>query len=223
MANTFFDDSKGRRYVVVIPDTCPICHHIVSIGNPLAKSWLDDTTYQVVFQCPFQGCNGYFIAYYEVIAQGEKLNELELKGTQPVKIVVENLPDTIREISPSFVSVYTEAIEAKQRGLLQIAGPGFRKAFEFLIKDYAKREAPEEEHMAIEQSFSGTVVANYIADPRIQAVAKRALWLANDETHYLRKWQQHDIDDLVTLIKLSIRWIEMEQLSAKYVKGMPDE
>lgn len=61
----------------------------------------------------------------------------------------------------------------------------------------------------------------YIPDPRIQAVAERALWLGNDETHYLRKWKQHDISDVVTLINLTKNWIEIEQSSGKYVKGMP--
>jgi len=96
-----------------------------------------------------------------------------------------------------------------------------RKAFEFLIKDYAKSLKPEDSER-IEKLFSGNVVKEFITDPRIQAVSKRALWLGNDETHYLKKWDQHNINDLITLIKLAINWVEIERLSNDFIEEMPD-
>ncbi|TOH24456.1 hypothetical protein CGI85_24680, partial [Vibrio parahaemolyticus] len=113
-----------------------------------------------------------------------------------------------------------EAEDAKSHGLYQIAGPGYRKAFEFLVKDYAKSLDPEKSEQ-IENMFSGKVVNEFISDPRIQMVAKRALWLGNDETHYLRKWAEHDLDDLITLIRLAINWVEIDRLSAQYEESMP--
>ena len=59
-----------------------------------------------------------------------------------------------------------------------------------------------------------------ISDPRIQALAKRALWLGNDETHYLKKWKDHNLQDLISLIKLTLYWIEMEKLSENYTSDM---
>ncbi len=92
-----------------------------------------------------------------------------------------------------------------------------------MIKDYAKsRSSSDEEKLAIEKAFSGKVVQDHISDPRIQAVAERALWLGNDESHYLRKWTSHDIEDLITLIGLAVRWIEIEQLSQAYTDDMPN-
>jgi hypothetical protein len=137
--------------------------------------------------------------------------------------VKESFPQSIENISPDFTSIYSEAHVAKEEGMLQICGAGYRKAFEFLIKDYAKsRSSNADEKEAIEKAFSGNVVRDYISDPRIQAVAKRALWLGNDESHYLRKWTSHDIEDLITLIELAVRWIEIEQLSQAYTDDMPD-
>jgi hypothetical protein len=130
-------------------------------------------------------------------------------------------PETISALSPGFVSIFKEADEAKHLGLKQVAGPGYRKAFEFLIKDYAKSLAPGKDR-EIEEKFSGAVVTEFVPDARIQAVAKRCLWLGNDETHYLRKWADHDVDDLVTLIKLTTNWIEIEHLSKAYVEKMPE-
>ena len=67
-----------------------------------------------------------------------------------------------------------EAEEARYLGLSQIAGPGYRKAFECLVKDYAKSKATERAD-EIEKLFAGKVVEEFIQDPRIRAVAKRAL------------------------------------------------
>jgi hypothetical protein len=141
---------------------------------------------------------------------------------RPLKPPESIFPETISELSPSFVSIFSEAAEAKHLGLKQVAGPGYRKAFEFLIKDYAKSLAPENRKKEIEAEFSGKVVAEFISDPRIQDVAKRCLWLGNDETHYLRKWTDHDVEDLVVLIKLATNWVEIDQLSKKCVKEMPE-
>ena len=137
-------------------------------------------------------------------------------------IQIPNFPESIKKISQNFIDIYCEAEESKQRGLIQVAGPGFRKAFEFLIKDYAKISSTTDKHKSIESAAASVVVNNYIPDPRIQNVAKRALWLGNDETHYLRKWENHDIKDLLTLINLTINWIEIEQLSSNYKDEMPE-
>ena len=45
----------------------------------------------------------------------------------------------------------------------------------------------------------------------------------NDETHYLRKWADRDVDDLVGLIKLAMHWIEIDHLSKSCVKEMPSK
>ena len=42
----------------------------------------------------------------------------------------------------------------------------------------------------------GTVIADYLDEPNIRDSAERAAWLGNDETHYLRRWEEQDIQDL---------------------------
>jgi hypothetical protein len=136
---------------------------------------------------------------------------------KPQKPETTSFPESVRKLSPSFTAIYEEADEALHLGLTQIAGPGYRKAFEFLVKDYAKLLKPDDKSR-IEQMFSGNVVKEFILDPRILKVATRALWLGNDETHYLRVWKDHDIKDLITLIKLTMSWIEIERLSNEYTE-----
>lgn len=205
----------NHAYSVDYPDKCPICHHHGEISVVKTATVEKGATVQVIYQCAWDGCKNFFIGYYP------PKTGPELKALKPIRPQISQFPEVVAKLSPTFISVFQEAEEAAVFGLSQIAGPGYRKAFEFLIKDYAKSLAPEKV-AEIEKAFSGAVVNDYVKDPRIQAVAKRSLWLGNDETHYMRKWTAHDVSDLVTLIKLAVNWIEIDQLSKSYVDGMPE-
>jgi hypothetical protein len=206
---------QNHGYPVDVPDACPICHRYSEIAFVNADLFENNGNVQAIFRCAYKGCRGFFICYY-----GPKPSSA-LLSVRPLKPPDNIFPETISKLSPTFVSIFKEADEAKHLGLKQIAGPGYRKAFEFLIKDYAKSLVPGKDH-EIETKFSGNIVSDFIADARIQAVAKRCLWLGNDETHYLRKWTERDVEDLVTLIKLTTSWIEIDHLSKSYVKEMPE-
>lgn len=206
---------QNHGYSVDVPDECPVCHKHSEVSFVAADVVENGRGVQTIFRCAYQGCRAFFICFY-----GPKPSS-DLLGIRPQKPAESMFPETISALSPGFVSIFKEADEAKHLGLKQVAGPGYRKAFEFLIKDYAKSLAPGKDR-EIEEKFSGAVVTEFVPDARIQAVAKRCLWLGNDETHYLRKWADHDVDDLVTLIKLTTNWIEIEHLSKAYVEKMPE-
>ena len=206
---------SGRSCKVEYPDKCPMCHHYGDIAVVSTFELPKKQGAQVIFQCPFSECRRYFMGYY---GPGPERRLLALKPQEPE---LAQLSADIEKLSPQFVAIYKEAEKSRHIGLTQISGPGYRKAFEFLIKDYAKSLSPDKAKQ-IENAFSGNVVKDHISDLRIQAVAKRALWLGNDETHYLRKWASHDINDLITLIKLTISWIEIGRLSKSYTQEMPE-
>jgi hypothetical protein len=206
---------NNTAYRVDVPDACPICHRHSEIEVTRADLIDSKTRVQATFRCAYAACRQYFFCYY-----GPPNND-SILSIRPIKPKTSQFPEVIETISPTFLAVFAEAEEASGLGLKQIAGPGFRKAFEFLIKDYAASKAPEKKS-EIESKFAGTVVSDFIADARIQAVAKRCLWLGNDESHYMRKWTEHDVSDFVTLIKLTANWIEIEHLSQSYVDEMPE-
>jgi hypothetical protein len=205
----------GQAYQVDVPDACPICHRHSEMSCAIADMVEDGQGVQAIFRCGYKACRVFFICSY-----GPRPSSA-LLTVRPVKPPESMFTDTVAKLSPAFISIFREADEAKHLGLNQIAGPGYRKAFEFLIKDYAKSLAPDKAEW-IEKKFSGTVVAEFVPDARIQAVATRCLWLGNDETHYLRKWTDHDVEDLVILIRLTASWIEIEHLSKDYVQKMPE-
>ncbi|MCH8033412.1 MAG: DUF4145 domain-containing protein [Bacteroidetes bacterium] len=218
MSDTISYSYGGRNNSIEAPNKCPLCHSVITVKESISQSVFNNM-FQFVFKCPSNKCNNYFIAYYKV----EDNNQLNFQYHKPTNILYTKFADVITNLSSNFISIYKEAEEAKQIGLAQIAGPGYRKAFEFLIKDYVKSLIKPEEYKTIESTFAGDVITNYIPDKRIQAVAKRALWLGNDETHYFRKWTDKDINDLITLINLTIHWIEIEKISSDYIEDMPEK
>jgi hypothetical protein len=129
--------------------------------------------------------------------------------------------DSIREVSPTFCSIYNESFRAEQLGLMQICGVGYRKSLEFLIKDYLKKKHPGKV-AEIENKFLGRCIKEDIADANVKAVAERATWLGNDETHYVRKWVDKDLTDLKKLIDLTLHWMAAEELTADTLASMPD-
>lgn len=139
----------------------------------------------------------------------------------PITIQRSEHSETIKTVSPDFVSSFGEAEVAEKHGLKMICGPGYRKALEFLIKDYVigshKDKADE-----IKKLNLGKCIQDYVADGKVKLVAARAVWLGNDETHYERKWEDKDLNDLKTLIGLTVHWIEMDELTKKALKDMPE-
>jgi hypothetical protein len=132
-----------------------------------------------------------------------------------------NLPKEIAGVSQVFVTVYGQASWAEQNGNTEIAGVGYRKALEFLIKDYLIRKYPDKEN-TIKRTLLGTCIRTYADDTRIKTVAERAVWLGNDETHYERLWEGKDISDLKRLINLTVNWIVMEIETETALSEMPD-
>ena len=117
--------------------------------------------------------------------------------------------------------IYNQAFSAEQYNLTEICGVGYRKALEFLIKDYLIINNPDETEK-IQKKLLGSCISEYIDNTRLKSVAKRAVWLGNDETHYIRKWETKDLQDLKKLIELTLHWIEMETLSESLESEMPE-
>ena len=130
------------------------------------------------------------------------------------------VPEIIREISQNFEAVYNEAYTARQAGLDQICGGGYRKALEFLIKDYATFLHPDKEEEIAKMEL-GNCIKQYIDNPSIQIYSNRASWLGNDELHYRRYWKNKDILDLESLIENSILAIRIEEEGKRLEIEMP--
>ena len=85
---------------------------------------------------------------------------------------------------------------------------GYRKALEFLIKDYVIHLHPEETDLIKSEPLGATI--QRIDDHRIKTLAQRAAWLGNDETHYVRHHLDRDVSDMKTFIDAMLHFIASE-------------
>ncbi|SRR6266481_990313 len=213
-----------------MPDQCPLCHLSVTPKDQGVSISFESGGWPCVerlLQCPNQKCNRLFIARY--FRSQPQTVVYFLRSCVPVELKVVQQSATILRVSPDFCSIYQDAHKAEQHGLLLVAGPGYRKALEFLIKDYiiGQLKEPDPEKLAadkatVEKTLLGTCIKTYVKSEQIKEIAKRAAWLGNDETHYVRKWEDKDLKDLKKLISLTLHWIEIETLTLEVIADMPE-
>ena len=208
--------------VDIIPDFCPLCHR--SISPDQLSGYVSFEDLQLVLRCPDDRCNMLFLGYYKRGTVQDTVNrDIEYFYTgrsDPYKSKKRKFSSEIEKISIDFCELYNEAHKAENIGLFNICGAGYRKALEFLIKDYIYKNKIKTKTDIRTKPLS-QCINDDIKDANIKACAKRAAWLGNDATHYFRKWRQLDLDDLKNLIEVTIRWIETETITRKYKKRMP--
>lgn len=135
----------------------------------------------------------------------ERTNRLKMRHFNAA--VAPPFSQTILKISPAFCKIYSQANDAEVYKLEQVSGIGYGRALEFLIKDYAKFEHPDRSE-EIERCALGKCIKDHISDEYIRNSGELAVWLRNDETHYVRKFAQQDVQSLKKLIHSIVRLIE---------------
>ena len=206
--------TNGGRNLINHPDECPFCHNKITPIN--IYGFNNESTFDAFVVCPNSKCKKTFIAYYNHANNPSFLNIVS-QGN----LIGKEFNEVIEKISTSFITIYNQSFFAEQQNLTEICGVGYRKALEFLIKDYIIYNDPTLTEK-VEKKLLGACINEYVNDEKIKAVSKRAAWLGNDETHYVRKWEGKNLMDLKKLIDLTVHWIEMEDLTKSFEEEMPE-
>jgi hypothetical protein len=194
-------------YNVDDPNICPHCH----VVNKPSRRYCDETrdsddspAYISVWECANIKCNKLFIALYK-IKNGSPTFVRFLNGLpkgpdwpQPILDLTSSHGDEINK--SKFIKTYLQSLEAESRGLDELAGMGYRKAIEYLVKDWAIKEHSEEKEN-IEKSWLGAVIEKYYSGD-LKEILARATWLGNDQAHYNKLFEEFDIEVLKELINL---------------------
>jgi hypothetical protein len=216
--NTASNKKSGSAiHIDKYPDECPYCHRGIDPNYLSGFHNFEKNVVHLSFFCPRLDCGSYFIGEYAVNYNANFCLARTLLGS----IKQKEFSETILNISPDFVDIFYQASTAEQGGLNQICGVGYRKALEFLIKDYIISKDSELKE-TVEKLLLGKCINDYIKNDRIKDISKRAVWIGNDETHYVRKWIGKNIQDLKLLIDLTVHWIETEALTDKMISSMPE-
>jgi hypothetical protein len=177
-----------------------------------------------VYQCP--SCSLHYLVVKTIVVKSiSNLNvKVDLIYPSPNKI----FDQIINDISPNFINIYNQSASAETNNLDEIAGMGYRKSVEFLIKDYLIKKYPDYKEQFIKSPISQCIQnktkesdKNYlpsINSPYLNEISKRIIWLGNDETHYSRKHTDRDISDLKALIDIAIQHIILEYKTNGYIE-----
>lgn len=205
----------GDDYTGMIdePSMCPQCKHAIkpeTIGIFTFSNEEGNHFLSISYLC--RSCYRSFIT----------LHSLELKerdGTfrskclyiEPNRASERVFESRITEISPDFIRIYNQALAAEAYSLTEICGMAYRKALEFLVKDYLISKEPDKAD-AIGKMELGNCIANKTSD-NVKLVASRCAWLGNDHTHYVVKFDDKDLDDLKRLLEATVYWIMIELIT----------
>lgn len=199
---------------VDLPNKCPHCGETM---GPEPWSAATNSTYDerierfgVLTQCTL--CFRYYALEFVDASQGFGVEYALVPYTyNPLPQVF--FSPVIQSLSPDFVEIYKQALSAELSGLDRIAGVSYRRAVEFLIKDFCICKHPEKAD-DIKSKFLGEVINTYLkAFPKILSLTTACTWIGNDETHYVRRHLDRDINDLKQFIE-STQLLISAELSA---------
>lgn len=183
------------------PEECPNCNASI-LPEELAAFYFGEKVGQL-FLCP--RCKTFFVSNSAINSHGM----LYSAKYAPIGDVSYKFSKELNDFSPDFCSIYLQSLQAEKMELNQVCGAGYRKALEFLVKDYTKLINPSEVDQ-IEKDLLGKVIEKHIKHPSIKNLALKSAWLGNDEVHYLKKHTERDINDLKKFILAITHFIEME-------------
>lgn len=224
-------NAKGHHLEIdrLHPDHCPACHQNMQptfVESFLNGVRLKSTWLQRVYRCANHRCGVVFLANYKQVKQSSgSHNYYFYKHCSPGSPIPPQVPDLVAKVSRSFAEIYKQASEAEHHGLTDICGGGYRKSLEFLVKDYLISISDQigKSEKQIKNKSLGNCIEDHIDDVKTKQIAKRAAWLGNDETHYLRKWEDKELKDLKVLLHLTMNAIENALLADEYIEQMnPD-
>ena len=206
------------------PNICPHCH-VTNIPQHLWNRQSRDTDDILViisvWQCANEKCEKSFVALHKEkdshVVFNRFLNGLPKGPNWPKPIIELQSGQSTEEdkIVSKFIKTYLQSLQAENYGLDELAGMGYRKAIEYLVKDWAIQNNTSEKDK-IEKLWLGTVIEDYY-DGDLKDILKRATWLGNDQAHYNKLFEEYDIDVLKELIDLIMVELDRQYKMAHYI------
>lgn len=194
-----------------------VCPHCSKIGHPLELISdiidLKDKRYRVLvvmFQCP--SCERVYCGEYSSFG-GTPFKPISIYPSPNPQL---DIPSQIEEYFPDFYQIYDQSAFAEVSGLDKIAGMCYRKAIEFLIKDYLVQKYPNFKDDIQKEPLAASI--KRIEFPSIKALATAATWLGNDQTHVIQKHPDYNVQDIKAFTVALCHLIISEKIAEKALK-----
>lgn len=209
-------DARGRNGSYEEPSLCPLCKHAIKPHELSIATFKDEDGHWFMtasYLC--KHCYQTFIVLHscELFEKpsgfGSTLHyKSSLLYAEPTRYERECFDPKIETLSPQFAKIYNQALAAEAFRLDEIAGLGYRKAMEFLVKDYCIHKNPADAE-TIKNLPLSRCITTYVQNVEIQTLATRSAWIGNDEAHYIRKQENRDVSDMKAFIRAMVYFVGM--------------
>ncbi|MFA6056592.1 MAG: hypothetical protein WC756_00220 [Taibaiella sp.] len=204
------------------PNICPHCHVTInpnfrwSAGsNDMGKNPILIT----IWGCTNKECNRIFIVKYLRDSSGVYVFKRFIDGLPKGPVWPEPIlklrDGSDNQLPSKFITTYLQSLDADHFGLNEIAGMGYRKAIEYLVKDWAIQNNSSEQE-SILKLWLGDVIKKYY-DGELKGILERATWLGNDQAHYNKLFEEYDISILKELIDLIMVELDRQHKMQHYL------
>ncbi len=202
------NSSSNISFLTEEINECPLCKKAI---KPVCLNMfhLERTSPYLMhghFLCT--SCQRSFVADYKVHLDKNEYVSSGPTNIGPISYREESFDDNVKAMSPQFAKIYNQALAAETYNLDEIAGLGYRKSLEFLVKDFAIHTHPSESDKIKSMTLS-QCITKYINSTNIATLATRSAWIGNDEAHYIRKQESRDVQDMKKFIKATVYFISM--------------
>lgn len=217
-------DIKDVFHVIAVdePDTCPLCHRGIQPAQLSITSYngSDASDVNVVITYLCKACMRPFVCYYNVVNHHSNPWECHLLLSGPRLPAPVSVGDDIKQLSSGYAKFYEQAAQAEAYNLVDLAGMGYRKALEILIKDFCMSSHPEDAD-SIKSMPLAQCINKYIESTKLKALALRTAWLGNDYAHYTRLFNEYELADLKVFLTATVNWIQSELIADRALDIAP--
>ncbi|MDF4223556.1 hypothetical protein PXC01_18310 [Maribacter sp. M208] len=221
------NSTSGNSHIAEQPNICPHCH-VANEPRELFK-WFDRKENRLLstWECKNHKCGRIFVvSHKEEEVGGQYKVERTLNGLPKGPIWPEpilNLKDgrtigTEEEKESKFIKTYLQSLETESNGYDEIAGMGYRKAIEYLVKDWSIQTNPAKKDEILGLWLSSIIKKYFKGD--LKEILERATWLGNDQTHYNKLFEEYNIEHLKELIDLIMVELDREFKKRHYIENI---
>lgn len=114
----------------------------------------------------------------------------------------------IEKVSPGFKKIYLQAQQAERLGLNELDLMGYRKALEFLVKDFLIKYQHEKSESIGSLKLSKCI--SKLKTPDLTGGDDLALissWIGNDGTHYAKRNPEYTLEDAKNYLRATVSFI----------------
>ncbi|MDD6906317.1 hypothetical protein ACQRC6_06450 [Peptoniphilus sp. SGI.035] len=196
---------NNHEHKLLVPSNCPYCGQIAHssyISN--ASLEFDQNSKYFIIALQSNCCDKIYIASYLFEYKTQQFTFLNFYPSQNPN----PLPENIANISPRFVSMYSQALASERNNHFELAACGYRNSIEILIKDYAIKVLKENPEEVVKKSLF-KAIEDYLPKDLLNT-ADVVRILGNDNTHYLRKYKDIDFPKLKNYLEIFIGQIDTQ-------------